>query len=181
MREFSPSFRIWHWLQALVVVGLFVTVLLRESVMDKHHIGKIVQEQLSTIGTIITNEQAVVIGKSVRSPMWDWHIYFGFAITALLIFRLLMIVKNGFGLDDNPKMQIVYKLYKVIYVMLLLMSISGLSLYFKLAGDMKETVEGVHFYVGWAIFAFVVVHVIGVIHAERTDQKGIISRMISGK
>lgn len=181
MREFSPSFRIWHWLQALVVIGLFITVVLRESVMDKQHVGKIVQEQLVTIGTIISDEQAVVIGKAVRSPMWDWHNYFGFAITALLVFRLIMIAKNGFGLDDNPKMQIVYKLYKAVYVMLLVMSISGLSLYFKLAGEMKETVEGVHFYVGWAIFAFVVVHVIGVIHAERTDQRGIISRMISGK
>ncbi len=181
MREFSPSFRIWHWLQALVVIGLFITVVLRESVMDKQHVGKIVQEQLVTIGTIISDEQAVVIGKAVRSPMWDWHNYFGFAITALLLFRLIMIAKNGFGLDDNPKMQIVYKLYKTVYVMLLVMSISGLSLYFKLAGEMKETVEGVHFYVGWAIFAFVVVHVIGVIHAERTDQRGIISRMINGK
>ena len=181
MREFSPSFRIWHWLQALVIIGLFITVLLRESVMDKQHVGKIVQEQLVTIGTIISDEQAVVIGKAVRSPMWDWHNYFGFAITALLVFRLMMIAKNGFGLDDNPKMQIVYKLYKAVYVMLLVMSISGLSLYFKLAGEMKETVEGVHFYVGWAIFAFVVVHVIGVIHAERTDQRGIISRMIGGK
>ena len=181
MREFSPSFRIWHWLQALVIIGLFITVLLRESVMDKQHVGKIVQEQLVTIGTIISDEQAVVIGKAVRSPMWDWHNYFGFAITALLVFRFIMIAKNGFGLDNNPKMQIVYKLYKAVYVMLLVMSISGLSLYFKLAGEMKETVEGVHFYVGWAIFAFVVVHVIGVIHAERTDQKGIISRMIGGK
>ncbi|HEX5710556.1 MAG TPA: cytochrome b/b6 domain-containing protein [Sulfuricurvum sp.] len=156
MREFSPAFRIWHWLQALVIIGLFVTVLLRESVMEKNHIGKIVQEQMVKLGTIITDEQATVIGKAVRSPMWDWHIYFGFAITALLIFRLAMIAKNGFGLDDNLKMQGVYKLYKVVYVMLLVMSISGLSLYFKLTGSMKEHVEGLHFYVGWAIFAFAV-------------------------
>ncbi len=181
MREFSASFRVWHWLQALVIIGLFVTVVLRESVMEKNHIGKIVQEQMVKLGTIITDEQATVIGKAVRSPMWDWHIYFGFAITALLVFRLLMIAKNGFGLDDNPKMQGVYKLYKVVYVMLLLMSISGLSLYFKLTGSMKENVEGLHFYVGWAIFAFVVVHLAGVIHAEKTDQSGIISRMIGGK
>lgn len=181
MREFSPSFRIWHWLQALVIIGLFVTVVLRESVMEKQHIGKIVQEQMVSLGTIITDDQATVIGKAVRSPMWDWHIYFGFAITALLLFRLLIIAKNGFGFDDNPKMQGVYKLYKVVYVMLLLMSISGLSLYFKLAGSMKENVEGLHFYVGWAIFIFVVVHLAGVIHAEKTDQIGIISRMIGGK
>lgn len=181
MRKFSPSFRIWHWLQALVILGLFVTVVLRESVMNKQHVGNIVKEQMVSLGTVITDEQAVVIGKAVRSPMWDWHVYFGFAIAALLVFRLIMIAKNGFGLDDNPKMQIVYKLYKAVYLMLLIMSISGLSLYFKLAGEMKETVEGVHFYVGWAIFAFVVVHLAGVIHAERTDQSGIVSRMIGGK
>ena len=181
MREFSPSFRIWHWLQALVIIGLFVTVLLRESVMEKQHVGQIVQKQLVSIGTVISDEKATVIGKAVRSPMWDWHIYFGFAITALLIFRLAMIVKNGFGFDNNPKMRWVYKLYKIVYALLLIMSISGLSLYFKLAGSMKENVEGLHFYVGWTIFAFAVVHLAGVIHAERTDQSGIVSRMINGK
>lgn len=149
--------------------------------MDKQHVGKIVQEQLLAIGTVISGEQAVIIGKAVRSPLWDWHIYFGFAITALLVFRLLMIVKNGFGFDNNPKMKLVYSLYKIVYVMLLLLSISGLSLYFKLGGDMKDTIEGVHLYIGWTLFAFVVIHVAGVIHAELSDQRGIISRMIHGK
>lgn len=181
MRTFSSSFRIWHWLQAFVIIGLFVTVLLRESVMDKQHIGSIVQEQLVSIGTVISAEQAVVIGKAVRSPLWDWHIYFGFAITALLIFRLLMIVKNGFGFDKNPKMKLVYKLYKIVYVMMIILSISGLSLYFKLVGGFKDTVEGVHLYIGWTLFAFVVIHIAGVVHAELNDQSGIISRMIHGK
>ncbi len=180
MRQFSTSFRIWHWLQAVVFIGLFVTVLLRESVMDKHNIGGIVQKQLTTIGTVITDEQATVIGKAVRSPMWDWHIYFGFAITALLIWRLVMIIKNGFGFDDNPKMQIIYKLYRVIYLLLLVMSITGLSLYFQFTGDSKDTVEVVHKYIGWTLFAFGAVHIAGVIRAELTDMGGIVSYMIRG-
>ncbi|MGA9045381.1 cytochrome b/b6 domain-containing protein [Sulfuricurvum sp.] len=181
MRTFSPSFRVWHWLQAIAVFGLFITVILRESVMSKGAIGSIVQTKLAEIGMIITDEQAVIIGKAVRAPMWEWHIYLGIAVAALLLWRLVMVLKNGFGFDENPSMKRVYRLYKAVYLFLAVMSISGLSLYYKIAGDSKELVESIHMYVGYAIFAFVAVHIIGVILAERSDQKGLVSRMISGR
>lgn len=181
MRNFSPSFRIWHWLNAIAIFGLFITVVLRESVMHKANIGTIVQTKMAELGTLISDEQAVVIGKAVRSPMWDWHIYLGIAVAVLLLWRLAMVVKNGFGFDDNPQMQKVYCLYKAVYVLLAVMSISGLSLYLKLAGGAKENVEMLHQYMGWGIFAFIVVHVVGVVLAEKTDQSGLVSRMINGK
>lgn len=181
MRQFSPSFRVWHWLQAISIFGLFITVLLRESVMSKEGIGTIIQSKLGEIGTIITDEQAVLIGKAVRSPMWDWHIYLGITVTVLLVWRLGMILKNGFGFDEDPKMKKVYGLYKAVYVVLTLMSISGLVLYWKLAGESKELVETLHMYMGWGIFVFAAVHIVGVILAERSDQNGLVSRMINGK
>lgn len=181
MRQFSPSFRIWHWLNAIVMVGILVTVLLRDTVMDKHHIGVIVQEKLVSLGTVITEEQAVMIGKAVRSPMWDWHIYLGIAMSVLLVWRLFMVFKNGFGFDDNPKMQKVYLLYRAVYALMAIMSISGLVMVYKLAGEAKELVESLHEFVGWSLFAFIVVHIIGVVLAEKTDQSGLVSRMINGK
>lgn len=181
MRQFSPSFRIWHWLNAIVMVGILVTVLLRDTVMDKHHIGVIVQEKLVSLGTVITEEQAVMIGKAVRSPMWDWHIYLGIAMSVLLVWRLFMVFKNGFGFDDNPKMQKVYLLYRAVYALMAIMSISGLVMVYKLAGEAKELVESLHELVGWSLFAFIVVHIIGVVLAEKTDQSGLVSRMINGK
>jgi cytochrome b561 len=181
MRTFSPSFRVWHWLQAIAVFGLFITVVLRESVMSKGAIGSIVQTKLAEIGMIITDEQAVIIGKAVRAPMWEWHIYLGIAVSALLVWRLAMVLKNGFGFDENPSMKRVYRLYTIVYFLLTVMSISGLSLYYKITGDAKELVESMHMYVGYAIFAFVAAHIIGVILAERSDQKGLVSRMISGR
>lgn len=181
MRQFSLSFRVWHWLQAVAVFGLFITVILRESVMSKSGIGAIVQKKLAEIGTVITDEQAVLIGKAVRAPMWDWHIYLGITVAVLLVWRLAMVLKNGFGFDDNVKMKKVYQLYKAVYVLLSMMAISGLVLYWKLAGESKELVETVHMYIGWGIFAFVAVHIIGVVLAERSDQRGLVSRMISGR
>lgn len=181
MRHFSPSFRLWHWLNAIALFGLFITVVLRESVMHKANIGAIVQTKMAEFGTVITEEQAVMIGKAVRSPMWDWHIYLGIAVAILLLWRLAMVVKNGFGFDDNPAMQKVYRLYRLVYGVMAVMSISGLALYLKFAGEMKESVETVHLVLGWSIFAFIALHIIGVILAEKKDQSGIVSRMINGK
>lgn len=181
MRTFSPSFRLWHWLSAFSMVGILITVILRKTVMHKEQVGGIVQSKLAELGTVITDEQAVMIGKAVRSPMWDWHIYFGIAIAVLLVWRLLQILKNGFGFDDDPAMQKVYRLYKAVYLLLSIMSISGLVLYYKIAGESKELIEDIHAYVGYAIFAFIVVHIAGVILAEKSEMKGIISRMVSGR
>lgn len=181
MRQFSSSFRLWHWLQALGMFGLFITVVLRESVMEKGKIGSIIQTKLAEIGTVISEEQAVMIGKAVRSPMWDWHIYLGIAVALLLVWRLLVVLKNGFGFDEDPKMQKVYTLYKGVYAVLAVMSISGLVLYWKVAGEAKERVEMLHMYLGWALFAFMAIHIIGVVLGEREDQRGIVSRMINGK
>ncbi|MGZ5207422.1 MAG: cytochrome b/b6 domain-containing protein [Sulfuricurvum sp.] len=181
MRQFSVSFRVWHWLQAVAIFGLFITVILRESVMSKSGMGIIVQKKLAEIGAVITDEQAVLIGKAVRAPMWDWHIYLGITVAVLLVWRLAMVLKNGFGFDDNAKMKKVYQLYKAVYVLLSIMAISGLVMYWKLAGEFKGLTETVHMYIGWGIFAFVAVHIIGVVLAERSDQKGLVSRMISGR
>lgn len=181
MRHFSSSFRVWHWLNAVAMFGLFITVVLRESVMHKNNIAAIVQTKMAEFGTTITEEQAVMIGKAVRSPMWDWHIYLGIAVAVLLVARLAAVLKNGFGFDNNASMQKVYRLYKAVYVLLAMMSISGLVLYFKVAGEAKESVETAHQYVGWALFVFIAVHIVGVVLAEKTDQSGLVSRMINGK
>ena len=181
MRNFSSSFRVWHWLNAFALFGLFITVVLRESVMHKANIGAIVQAKMAELGTVITEEQAVMIGKAVRSPMWDWHIYLGIAVAVLLLWRLAMVVKNGFGFDDNPAMQKVYLLYRAVYGVMAIMSLSGLALYYRIAGEAKENVETVHMVLGWAIFAFIALHIIGVVLAEKGDQSGLVSRRINGK
>jgi cytochrome b561 len=181
MRQFSPSFRVWHWLSAFTMIGIFVTVLLRITVMDKHQIGTIVQTKLSEFGAAISDEQAVLIGKAVRAPTWDIHIYLGIFLSVLLVWRLVLVIKNGFGFDENPSMQKVYVLYRIVYGVLAVMSISGLSLYLKFAGSQKELVETIHQYGGWALFAFVAVHIAGVVLAEKSGQAGLVSQMINGR
>jgi cytochrome b561 len=181
MRHFSPSLRLWHWLQAIAMLGIFVTVILRTTVMHKEQIGGIVQTRLAELGTVISDEQAVMIGKAVRAPMWDWHIYLGIALSVLLVWRLAMVVKNGFGFDENPAMRHVYRLYKLAYLVMGSTLLSGLVLYWKLAGEAQGAIEGVHEWLGWGVLAFSVLHVAGVILAEKKDQSGLVSRMIHGK
>lgn len=181
MRYFSSSFRAWHWMQAILMFGMFITVVLRTTVMHKEQIGGIVQSKLAEIGTVITDEQAVAIGKAVRSPMWDWHIYMGIALGLLLVWRIVMVAKNGFGFDADPVMQKVYGLYKLFYAVLAAMVLSGLALYWKLAGNAKEGIETVHMVMGWSLFAFMAIHIVGVVLAEKGAMKGLVSRLISGR
>ncbi len=181
MRYFSSSFRAWHWMQAILMFGMFITVVLRTTVMHKEQIGGIVQSKLAEIGTVITDEQAVAIGKAVRSPMWDWHIYMGIALGLLLVWRIVMVAKNGFGFDADPAMQKVYALYKLFYAVLAAMVLSGLALYWKLAGNAKEGIETVHMVMGWSLFAFMAIHIVGVVLAEKRAMKGLVSRLISGR
>jgi cytochrome b561 len=103
MRQFSRSFRIWHWLNAVAMFGLFITVVLRESVMHKANIGAIVQTKMAELGTIITDEQAVMIGKAVRSPMWDWHIYLGLPLPFYSFGVWVWFSKTDSGLMIIPR------------------------------------------------------------------------------
>ena len=85
------------------------------------------------------------------------------------------------GFDADPAMQKVYGLYKLFYAVLAAMVLSGLALYWKLAGNAKEGIETVHMVMGWSLFAFMAIHIVGVVLAEKGAMKGLVSRLISGR
>lgn len=141
--------------------------------------------KLAEFDIVVTADQAKALAKAVRAPMWEWHIILGFVFAALVLWRLVMIIKDGFGYEtEDAHMVWVYRGYKVIYVVLTFMAISGIVMYLykdiglskELAGNIKE----IHELVAWGVAAFVVMHIAGVFVADNTDQKGIISKMVSG-
>ena len=185
-RKYSKLLRIWHWLSVVAISGLLATFLLRKTFLSWRANSQIIIDKLASIDVDITTEQAKVIAKAIRAPMWEWHIIFGIALAFLLLFRIFIIYReSGWGYDKGSShMNMVHLGYKIFYTILIFMAISGLVINsYELLGlskDLTHTIKGIHELVAWSVVIFVPLHITGVVIANSTDQKGIVSRMISG-
>jgi len=184
------SFRIWHWLHALVILGLLGTVLLRKTFLSWRTNSEILSTKLSTMDIVVSSDQAAILAKAVRAPMWEWHIILGYALAALLLFRIaLFFTKSGKqNFIDIKSASLHKKMVKIgyigIYAVLGFMAITGLSIHFyEEIGLLKETaksIKEVHEIVFNLVWIFAVLHIAGVVVADNTDEQGLISDMING-
>ena len=190
MYKWSLNFRLWHWINATVVLGLLGTVFLRKTFLSWRTNSELLTQKLSEINLEVTADQAKVLAKAIRAPMWEWHIILGYALAALLVWRIaLFFTKSGKQNYQNLKAESFHKKmvklgYIAIYVTLVFMAVSGLVIHFYEAlGLLKDTahdIKEVHELVFNVILIFVPLHIIGVIVAENRDEKDIISDMING-
>jgi Ni/Fe-hydrogenase 1 B-type cytochrome subunit len=190
MIKWSLSFRIWHWLHALVVLGLLGTVFLRKTFLSWRANSEILAAKLSTMDIEVSSEQAKTLAKAVRAPMWEWHIFLGYALAALLLIRIALFFtrsgrQNFINISASSLHKKMVKIsYIGIYAILAFMALSGLLMTFSdELGLVKETVHSikeVHEFVFNAVWIFVLLHIAGVVTADTTNEKGIISDMING-
>ncbi len=200
----SLNYRIWHWLNALAITGLLATVLLRKTFLSWRTNSALIRSKLEEVGTTITPEFAKEMAVAIRDPLWDLHIYLGFALTWLLIWRVgsfffdrkhpstsFLKALKGLKLVPPPEKQdavhytAVKFTYILFYIATLFMVVTGLMLTFKvelnLAKDFAGSVKDLHELAMWFFVGFVAVHLIKVIHIEFTKAPGIVSDMINGK
>lgn len=191
MKKWRLDFRVWHWVHAVVVLGLLGTVFLRKTFLSWRTNSELLTQKLSEINLEISAEQAKVLAKAIRAPMWEWHILLGYALAALLLWRIfLFFTESGKRNYQNLKEETLHKKmvklgYLGIYGVLIFMALSGLTLHFHellgLTEDTTHTIKEIHELVYNAILIFVPLHILGVIIAENRDEKGIISEMINGE
>jgi len=190
MKKWSLNFRLWHWIHATVILGLLGTVFLRKTFLSWRANSELLTQKLAEIDLSVTEAQAKVLAKAIRAPMWEWHIILGYALAALVVWRILLFFtesgkQNYKNLSSETLHKKLVKLgYIIIYTIILFMSISGLVIHFyEELGLLKDTahdIKEVHELVFNAILIFVPLHIIGVIIAENRDEKGIISDIING-
>lgn len=202
LKKYQPvSLRIWHWLNALAIFGLLGTTLLRKTFLSWRTNSAFIQSQLSEQGIEISSDLAKNIAVGIRNPMWDWHIYFGLSLAALLVGRILVALfgKNSsdrlsvhfknFKNETQNRMHALHKLsvkavYAVFYLMTTLMVGSGLILTFKAEmgfdKSFTQPVKEIHELSMWFFVGFVALHILGVLFAELTKDRGIVSDMIHG-
>ena len=204
LQKHSALIRIWHWLTFLVIAGSILTVLINSTMLNPRDNIGLVQNQLKAKGVTVTEEQAFAVSHEYEDKMWDVHKLLGFGLAFLLVSRVLIEltlpgeekirtrIKTAIGLvklNDENKVEYrhymnVKRVYLLFYLILLLMVLTGLGLAFGrdlgFTRELHNTVKTVHSILQYCMYAFVFIHLCGVIIAENGKFKGIVSGMING-
>jgi len=186
--KYTLQFRIWHWLNAIVVLGLVATVLLRWTLFSKSANAEILMSKLTGMGISITHEQGILLAKALRVTLWDWHIILGYAFTALVLIRVYLYFKDASKREPFAKLDTHHKAVRVSYYLLygtfFIMAITGLVIYFYkdlgMAKEMAHNFKEIHELVYYYIAIFIPLHIFGVFFADATNEKGLVSDMING-
>ncbi|MNF54450.1 hypothetical protein D3C84_358800 [compost metagenome] len=184
-KTYSTAYRIVHWAIAISMILLLLTIFLRLTWMNKNHVADIIQNYLSTTDQTLSRDQAIILAKQIRKPMWDWHIYIGYVLVGLYAIRLVlpffgqMQFSNPLKKELTIKAKFQYWVYIVFYVCVAVSLITGLIIEFG-SKNLKKPMEEIHVLSIYYLLAFIFLHLGGVILAELTTEQGIISKIVSG-
>lgn len=183
--KYSKVYRIIHWAIAFLFLLLLITIFLRLTWMNKYKMAAIIQDYLSGTDQYLSQEQAFALAKKIRQPMWNWHIYIGYILVGLFSIRFIlssfgqMKIQNPFDKSLSNKMKFKKWTYIIFYLCVITSLVTGLIIVLG-PNEFKKTAEGIHVLGIYYLIAFIAIHLAGVLIAEFTDQKGIISRIVSG-
>lgn len=148
-----------------------------------------IQQGLSKSGRQLGAADAIKIGKSIRAPMWQWHVYAGYALLILYLLRIVLMkiqgtvfyspFKTGISCKERTK-SIIYVLFYLCFGLSLL---TGLLLVWgsKDWPQVHKIAKLIHVQALYYAVTFVVLHIGGLVLAELGRDRGIISRMVHGK
>ncbi len=146
----------------------------------------IIQEYLKGTDQTLTYDEIVLMAKQIRKPMWEWHIYLGYVLVGLFSIRFTlplfgtMKFQNPMAKDLSLKVRFQKWAYIIFYICVVGSLVTGLLIEWG-PKDWKKPVEEIHMLGIYYLVAFIVIHIVGVIIAEFTGQKGIVSRIVSGE
>jgi len=204
IQKHSALLRVWHWATFLVIISSITTVLINSTMLNPRDNIALIQNQLKQKGVTVSEDQAFAVSHQYEDKMWDVHKYIGFGLTFLLLSRVLIEVgqsqeekirsrfKTAMGIyKQNPENKLQYKhflnvkrTYFLFYLLLALMVLTGSGLAFGrdlgFSRELHNGVKTVHSIMQYFMYAFVLIHLGGVVIAENSKDKGIVSGMING-
>ncbi len=196
----SLGLRLWHWLNFAVLSALLATVLLRDELVDVRENRDLIQQKLATLGAVITPDQAKAAARLYLERLWDWHVDLGLVLAALLVLRLVVAVVAPAGTGLFAKLRLAARAVKTtptarkfaavkashvaFYGILTLIVVTGLLLAYAkklgIADGLRHEIGDIHEVAMYGILAFIALHLIGVVRAEKTTDPGLVSGMIHG-
>ena len=184
-KSYSAIYRILHWAIAVSFVLLLVTIFLRLTWMNKNNVATIIQDQLAVTGQQLSQDQAIILAKKIRQPMWAWHIYMGYVLTGLFAIRFMLPVFGHMKFQDplQKGLSSTSKLRKWTYLLFYVFVVTSLATGLLIVWgpkEWKDPLEQIHVLGIYYLLAFIAVHLAGILRAEFTDGKGIISSIVNG-
>lgn len=183
--QYSKVYRIIHWAIALSFLLLLITIFLRLTWMNKNNMAAIIQDYLIGIKQNLSQEQVIALAKKIRQPMWNWHIYIGYVLVGLFSIRFIlpafgeMKIQNPLGKQLSAKMKFQKWTYIIFYVCVIVSLTTGLLMEWG-PKSLEKSMEDIHVLGIYYLITFIVIHLTGVLSAEFTGDKGIVSRIVSG-
>lgn len=185
-KNYSKIYRIIHWAIAVSFLLLLVTIFLRLTWMNKNNVADIIHDYLSSTDQSLSQDQLIALAKKIRQPMWNWHIYIGYVLVGLFAIRTSLSLLLGDMKFQNPfvknlssKEKLQKWTYIIFYLCVVISLLTGLIIELG-PKDLKKPIEAIHILSIYYLIPFIIIHLAGVLIAEFTNQKGIISRIISG-
>lgn len=195
----SASIRLWHWLTFLFFLASITTVIFGSTLFTIKSNIPMVQEQVQQKGGSVTEKQAWAVAHEYSDKLWMLHKYIGYGLSFLLLWRIIAEViiskEKKLGtrirtalsypdetIDRKHNLLVQYG-YLIFYIMFIIMSITGLILAFedvKWLEPVHQLAKNIHSIVQYGMYAYMLLHIIGVIRADLTKYGGIVSRMING-
>lgn len=201
-QKYSANLRLWHWLNSLLIIGSLLTILINSTLFDKRSNTAFITKELENAGASVTSQQARAVSHGLEEKIWDLHVYLGYFLVALFVYRLVFEIfqpknqkfklklQKAFQLyrtsknQTNSKDLLIKLIYLVFYFVLFLMVITGLTVKFHdalgIGNSLSHSIKEVHGFLMYVVIAFIVLHIAGVIYSENRDKKGIVSDMING-
>lgn len=201
----SVWLRIWHWSTFIIISGSLITVLFAKTLFSAKDNTVLVQQNLQKSNITVSLDQARSVAHDFSDLIWHWHIYIGYVLAGLLLFRILLeffqpkqqrfvsLLKNalkylrlpGANKKNAKHFLWVKYLYLVFYFSLFVQACTGLFMVYSddVPGlkNIRHTAKEIHNIFMWVIISYIVIHIGGVIIAELGKKhKGVVSDMING-
>ncbi|RYF21345.1 MAG: cytochrome b/b6 domain-containing protein [Flavobacteriales bacterium] len=184
-QKYSANLRLWHWLNSLVIIGSLLTILINSTLFDKRSNTAFITKELENAGASVTAQQARAVSHGLEEKIWDLHVYLGYFLVALFVYRLVFEIfqpknqkfklklQKAFQLyrtskdQTNSKDLLIKLIYLVFYFVLFLMVITGLTVKFHdalgIGNSLSHSIKEVHGFLMYVVLAFIVLHIVGVV------------------
>ncbi|TDN40133.1 cytochrome b/b6 domain-containing protein [Hymenobacter sp. UV11] len=203
--DYSKGMRIWHWANATLVSGQLLTILFQKVIVNARSAVPEFQEAITKGGGSLTQQQGRAVAHVISERIWTWHVWMGVTLAAFWLFWTVMQALDPAGRRFGARLMAAARRYKLaapaehadarhallakltyaaFYLFITIMVVTGLILIFAddvpFLNSIKHTAEETHNVTMYLIIGYIVLHVVGVVWAEITEDHGLVSRMVSG-
>jgi cytochrome b len=194
--------RLGHWATFLITFLLLLTILVSKTFLGWSHVNNVLHEGLKKEGIVLGPRQTFNTANLLMERVWDWHMWLGYVLSFLFLFRAVIefFQPNGTSLTARIKNAalflkqrtdikatshylVVKLIYLFFYGLLAAIVITGLWLAFNrdtASPEEVHSIKEIHDKCFLLMLGFILIHLAGVIRAERKSRQNLVSAMIHG-